>query len=1125
MSRLLHDLGRLRAALARRRGAAALLGALAASLALFAVAAIAARAGLFWWAGWAPLAVWVAALAIVGVALRGALAGWRAPTAALRETAALVEREQALRRGAFVGVVDVAGSAPAGTSVALVESAVRRLVERLPAAGSAAWAPTTLRSLAALVGRRAAAFAVAAGGAVLAFSFAGAAAAPLASPFRALGASFSARVEIAVSPRAVRRGGAVTVLARSSSPEEIRLHVRETGDTWHEVPTAVAAPGRATARLTGVAAPTYLFATVGRAVSDTVRVGVIEPAFLTDFTVTAHYPAYLDRQDETLPADSGAVLLPVGTVLALRGATSASLSAASVVAGAERVALVAAGQVFHGELVVRASAEWRLALADGAGEPYPEPLPVLNVRAVPDSAPVITVPVPGSDTTAPLDLKLPLVVDARDDHALGRVEVVSWRVSRLGTVGERSVDTLRGVAGADHVVQSLLLDLNGHGLLPGDTLRFFARAADRAPQPHVGVSREFRIRLRTRAELREAVRSGVDSLAARAFDLAGDQAALSRRTGDLAAQRNRSADSTPGTEQAAAERAEVHAGAPRAEPPQARTGSLPFEQAQEGGRIREEQQRLMERADSLRRELAQVAQAAEEAGLNDPAWQQRLRELDSLLRQAITPDMAARLDELRQALARLDPRAVEQALRNLADAQRELRRELERSAELFERAALEGSLQTYAQNADALRRSEEQWAARATERRGADTAAAAAEQRGLRRQADTLQAGLGALSPRLRERSDTTTAAAVDRAAQQVAQAADRMQAAAGAMSAARQVDAQQRADEAARELQPVADSLRQAQEQLSAGWRTQVLKWLRDAQSETVTLAMEEQGAADRLKRGEGSGDISGRQSALEQGVDQIGRRLAQASGRNALVSPRLGAALGQARAQVEQSRRSLEGPRADPGQAAASAQAAAQSLSSAALQIMQSADEVAGSQSGSGLAEALRKLADMAGRQGALNDQLGGLLPVLGRGAPGEMVLQQLRAIAARQRALANELERLGGMGLPGRPEQLAPEARRLADQLESGRLDRATLERQQQLFRRMLDAGRTLRNDQDSDPERRSETAREQVGRVPSGTVPVEATLRYPMPTWEQLKALSAAERSMVLDYFKRINGQDR
>ena len=1125
MSGLLAELARLRAVLARRFGAAALLGALAAAVALFAVAALAARAGLFGWVDWAPLAVWAGALAIVGAGVRRVAAAGRARGAALRDTAALVEREQALRRGSFVGVVDAAGGVPAGTSAALLERAVGRLAGRLPAGGAGAWAPAAVRALGARVGWRAAALAAAAGGAALAFGFAGAAAAPLASPLRAWRATFGAGVRIAVSPREVRRGGAVTVVALSRSPETIRLHVRETGDTWHDLPATATTPGRASARLANVAAPTWVFATVGRTASDTVRVAVIEPALLTDFTVVAHYPAYLERQDETLPADSGAVALPVGTTLELRGAASADVASAALTDGGERVPLTAARQGFHGVLVVRGSAEWRLALTDDAGAPFPGPLPLLNVRAVPDSAPVVAVPVPGADTSAPLDLKLPLVVDARDDHALARVEVVSWRVSRLGTVDGRVVDTVPGVAGADHVVQSVLLDLNGRGLLPGDTLRLFARAVDRAPQPHAGVSPEYRIRLRTMSELRDAVRTGVDSLAGLASDLAGDQAALSRRTGDLSAQHVRSADQAPGAEQPSAEPAEAAAGAAPAPPPQAGSGALPFEQAQEAARLGEEQRGLMARADSLRRALAQVASAAQEAGLNDPAWQQRLRDLDSLLKQAITPEMAARLDELRQALARLDPAGVERALHNLADAQREVRRELERSAELFERAALEGSLQTYAQNADALRQAEQTWAGRAPQRSGADTAPAAAEQRALRRQADTLRSGLDALSPRLRQRGDTTTAGAVDSAARQVAEAGERMQEAAGAMSAAQQSRAQQGGQDAARALAPVADALRHSQEQMSAGWRAEVLKLLHDAESETVTLAVEEQGQADRLKRGEGAGDVSGRQSALEQGVDQITRRLSEASGRNALVSPRLGAALGQARAQIEQSRRALEGARADPGQAAASAQTAAQSLSAAAFQIMQSGEEVSGSSSGSGLAEALQKLAEMAGRQGALNDQLGGMLPMFGQGSPGDMVLQQLRAIAARQRALADELERMGGMGLPGRPEQLAPEARDLADRLESGHLDRATLERQQQLFRRMLDAGRTLRNDQESDPERRSETARAQTAHVPTGSVPAEAALRYPMPSWEQLKALTPAERSMVLDYFKRINGQPR
>jgi hypothetical protein len=252
---------------------------------------------------------------------------------------------------------------------------------------------------------------------------------------------------------------------------------------------------------------------------------------------------------------------------------------------------------------------------------------------------------------------------------------------------------------------------------------------------------------------------------------------------------------------------------------------------------------------------------------------------------------------------------------------------------------------------------------------------------------------------------------------------------------------------------------------------------------------------------------------------VDQVVRRLGQAAGRNALVAPRLGASLARARREMEEARQSLEGQRPAPDAAGERAGEAARSLSAAALEMVRNRDRVAGSESGSGFAEALRMMAELAGQQGALSDQLGGLLPMLGG---GDAVMMQLRALALRQRAIADRLERLGPSGLPGHPEQLAQEARDLADRLEAGRLDRQTLERQQRLFRRMLDAGRTLRNEDDErESERRSEAARE--GRVasPAGRVPLGSGLRYPPPAWEALQGLSPAERALVLEYFRRLN----
>src|SRR5206468_1577238 len=74
------------------------------------------------------------------------------------------------------------------------------------------------------------------------------------------------------------------------------------------------------------------------------------------------------------------------------------------------------------------------------------------------------------------------------------------------------------------------------------------------------------------------------------------------------------------------------------------------------------------------------------------AFQARLREVQEMLQRAVTPELEQRLRELQEALAKLDPEAARQALQRLAEAQQQLKAELERSRELFRRAATEGAL-------------------------------------------------------------------------------------------------------------------------------------------------------------------------------------------------------------------------------------------------------------------------------------------------------------------------------------------------------------------------------------------------------------------------------------------------
>ena len=89
-----------------------------------------------------------------------------------------------------------------------------------------------------------------------------------------------------------------------------------------------------------------------------------------------------------------------------------------------------------------------------------------------------------------------------------------------------------------------------------------------------------------------------------------------------------------------------------------------------------------------------------------------------------------------------------------------------------------------------------------------------------------------------------------------------------------------------------------------------------------------------------------------------------------------------------------------------------------------------------------------------------------------------RRCRRRRARSRASSGrspqQLDEMGDGAGGDRAAQLAKEARQLAEALEGGRLDATTLARQQQLFRRLLDAGRSLEKEEREDTDKREATS---------------------------------------------------
>jgi hypothetical protein len=175
-------------------------------------------------------------------------------------------------------------------------------------------------------------------------------------------------------------------------------------------------------------------------------------------------------------------------------------------------------------------------------------------------------------------------------------------------------------------------------------------------------------------------------------------------------------------------------------------------------------------------------------------------------------------------------------------------------------------------------------------------------------------------------------------------------------------------------------------------------------------------------------------------------------------------------------------------------------------------------------GVEQAMERVGDAARDQGALNARAAAFVPM---DLPSAIHAERVRRLAEEQHGIARRVGEISGLlggqddGV-GRLDHLAAEAAAIAVELESGRLDPEVRARQERLFHRLLDAGRTLTGDEQTD-ERVGERPARVVVVAPGGLDPalLEGGLRYPVPTAEQLRELPAAYRRLIQEYFDRIN----
>jgi hypothetical protein len=571
-----------------------------------------------------PVLTWfvvLGAAAALGMSLRRRLLARAMP----RAVADAIEAEQGLRRGSLTGLMEVEGSG------VFASFASEQLGAQL-ASALARPAPHLRRRVV-----RAALLSGLALAQVLVLATVSWARRPdgwqaLLHPIDAWRGALASPLAFTDAPTRALRGASVVFAITAPGRTLVQVRWRAMGGDWQEVMASVDSLGRAEARIPSADADLVVLASDGRSGRDSAFVRVVDRPFVGDIALTATYPRYLARADERLPTDAP-IRIPAGTQLSVAGAASEPLAQVALVSDGARVALEPSATRFAGRFTPRASDVWRWEVVGTSAESLDIP-PPLDIEVVMDSLPRVEILSPTGEVNVTPNQRVMLELLAQDDQALARV---SLRLSRVGgteaarevVLSERREALWSGAVAAE---------LASFGLAPGDAVQAVLVARDAAPGARDAFSAPVILRVPTADQAREAARDAADAAVAAADAAVAAQKELAERTANEARARNDRTEAQRAEDARASERPNA------AQPPREALG---FEGAERAREIGEQQRELTSRVNQLEEASRELEDRLREAGALDSGLARQLQDAQRMLREAMTPEMAAALERQR----------------------------------------------------------------------------------------------------------------------------------------------------------------------------------------------------------------------------------------------------------------------------------------------------------------------------------------------------------------------------------------------------------------------------------------------------------------------------------------------
>ena len=822
----------------------------------------------------------------------------------------------------------------------------------------------------------------------------------------------------------------------------------------------------------------------------------------TGYRIRYEYPAYTGLKAEEAQAITADLAAPRGTRAVIDVGTNRAVGDAAILF--DRGGQLAGSGGDHGARLtvpIREDGRFSIRLTDRRGRRAV--LGPFELRAIPDRPPTVTVLAPGPVDDVGRDMSTTILAGATDDHGVRKILLrykVREEAVKMETLHEEK-------AGARELAIRYGWTLGTYGLLPGDEIEYQVGAVDGnavdGPQTTWSDTRRLRFPSATEilANMGQERSESIDTLE----DVLKNVRDLQQKSEDLSRDVGR-------------------------------TRELTWEQRQELQKNLEGQQKAKDQLDKVAEKLSQDAEKLSQSPLRTELVQ-KIEELHQLLSQIKDQSLLKSMQRLQEAMKKMTPQDMERALQNFQLSQEEVIKNLERTIEMLKQLRMEEMLEAASQRAAEMERRQLALNDSLSRAQGKDQKSTMDQLSDSQKQiADMSREESAALDSiaKQTQSDDSETSEEAKRLAEQFGEQGmqGEMQRASGSMEAGEQSEASQQAKQLSKNLEQNRKAVDKMRENFGQKKKNELAAKMEAAAQDLMDIASVQEKLLSDDKSS--MNDRAETQKGLQETTEGATGRIGEMAKQSLFITPDIAQSLG--RALTNQSNAVGRYSNQDLAGGLNASKEATISLNQAATGLLRQKESMQGAKSSTGMQEAMESLQSLAGQQQGLNEQTMGMMPGqkdgMGSGENGQRLQegagQALGRMAAEQEAIRQGLEEAmrkmnqNGGGVLGNMGDVSEEMKKVEQDLRSGRLEADTVERQQKILSRLLDAPRSVEKRDYS----RKRTSRPGVDVVRSSPGALSGDLLKSRPSLAALLARGSRDpiapryRATVDEYFQSI-----